>query len=154
MYVCVCVCVCVCVSPWQIQYAGFHGHQLCASETSFHGNPIPLPPFPPNIITEKLNWSDRRWLLAPGSWLLAPGSWLLAPGSWLLAPGSWLLSRLLGSARLGSAVSGQEGNLIEPCGIQWKPPLICELFSVRSAFCLFMIGSCLQGSLETRQGNP
>lgn len=65
----------VCVSPWQIQYAGFYGDQLCASENSFHGNPIPLsplphyprcPPFlPPNIITVLLKWSDGGYA---GAW--------------------------------------------------------------------------------------
>lgn len=53
-----------CVSLWQIQYTGFHGDQLCASESSFHDNPFPPPPIilsaplPPNIISVLLNWSD------------------------------------------------------------------------------------------------
>lgn len=65
----------VCVSPWQIQYAGFYGDQLCASENSFHGNPIPLsplphyprcpPPFLPHIITVLLKWSDGGYA---GAW--------------------------------------------------------------------------------------
>lgn len=66
LFMCVlheCMYFLVNVSPCQIQYAGFYGHQLCASESSFHGNPIPLfplpslsslPPFPLSVL---LNWS-------------------------------------------------------------------------------------------------
>lgn len=52
-----------CVSLWQIQYTGFHGDQLCASESSFHDNPFPPPPIilsaPLPLISSVCSWTGQ-----------------------------------------------------------------------------------------------